>query len=287
MRETALFFLFLLICLSVAALLTVPLVQTGWLDYPAHRIMGRLAQALILVGLWPFLRWQGVGSRSALGYGAPRAIIARSIAAGWLLGVAIMVPLVGALLALAVREPDLARWSEIAETALRALASGLVIGILEETFFRGALYAAIRRRGTWLAAAGWSALLYALLHVMKPGPVPAAETFDWLASGQMFLQVFSRVLDWSHLDSLAALFLVGIFLALVRERTGHVGWCIGLHAGWVFTIKLTHSLSDGNADAGMAFLVGDYDGVIGWLAAAWIGALTIALWRLRPPARSH
>ena len=73
--------------------------------------------------------------------------------------------------------------------------------------------------------------------------------------------------------------MVGVFLALVREGTGHIGWCIGLHAGWVFVIQLTRRLTDGNPSSDLAFLTGDYDGIIGWLAMAWIGLLAAGYWR--------
>lgn len=281
MRETAVFFLFLLTCLVLAAATSVPLVQTGWFDYPPHRIMGRLAQAFILLGLWPFLRWRGLASREALGYGPRGRRWLRTLAGGWLLGLVILLVLVLALLLLEIRQPDLpVATSWLLGKAAQALIAGLLIGVLEETFFRGALYTGIRRRHGVATAAAWSALLYAILHVMKPGPLPLDTTFDAAAAAQMFLAVFSGVFDWSHLDTLVALFLVGIFLALVRERTGHIGWCVGLHAGWVLVIQVTRRLTDGNPQSQWRFLVGDYDGVIGWLAAAWIGLLTLAYWTL-------
>jgi len=281
MRETALFFLFLFACLVIAAAASVPLVQTGWLDYPPHRIMGRLAQAFILLGLWPFLRWRGLATRAALGYGPSSRQWLRDLAGGWFLGLAILLVLVFALLGLEIRQPDrpiATAW--LLGKAVQALIAGLLIGVLEETFFRGALYTGIRRHHSLAAAAGWSALLYAIVHVMKPSALPAEGTFDAAAATQMFLAVFAGVLDWSHLDSLVALFMVGVFLALVRERTGHIGWCVGLHAGWVLVIQVTRRLTDGNPAAEWHFLVGDYDGVIGWLAAAWIALLALAYWTL-------
>jgi hypothetical protein len=79
--------------------------------------------------------------------------------------------------------------------------------------------------------------------------------------------------------------MAGLLLALVRERAGHIGWCIGLHAGWVLVIQASRRLTDVNDDSPLSFLVGDYDGIIGWLAALWIGLLMalywpgLALWR--------
>ena len=293
MRTTALFFGYLFLCLAAAALLAVPLLQSGWLDYPPERVMGRLAQALILIGIWPLLLRLQLANRAALGYGVPSPLFVRALGIGWVLGVLILLGLLLALLGLGVRVPDPAPgpWSWIAGKAVQALIGGLVIGVLEETFFRGALFAAIRRREGVVPAVLWSSALYAVLHLLKPGALPPDIPFNWLGSWTMFQGVFLDAFQWRHLDTALALLMVGIFLALVRERTGHIGWCIGLHAGWVFVIQVGRRHTDGDPGSDWAFLAGDYDGVIGWLSLAWIGVLTAGYWHwserhptpLRPP----
>jgi len=286
-RTTAIFFAYLFVCLALAALLTYPVMQTGWVEYEPQRVMGRIAQLFILLGLWPFLKRMGFDNRAALGYGVPRRDVVQAMARGWLSGVLILLLLAAALLLLQVRVPDLPADGLLAgvlEKAVAALIGGLLIGLLEETFFRGALFGAVRSRNGLRSAVFWSASLYALLHFMKPHGLPDGVAFDWSGAGIMFTQVFTEVPQWRHLDSMVALFLVGVFLALVRERTGHIGWCIGLHAGWVFVIQVSRRLSDGNEASPLAFLAGDYDGVIGWLAAAWIGLLAWAYWRWSAPS---
>jgi uncharacterized protein len=277
-KETGLFFLYLLVCLVLGALLTYPVMATGWVHQAPHRIMDRLTLAFALLGLWPFLKSMGLNSRAALGYDGTRTRLLRAVWRGWLLGVAILAGLALTEVMLGVRTPEAAGAGWVAgltRKAAQALIGGLLIGLVEETFFRGALYSAIRRRGRVPSAVLWTAFLYALLHFMKPGTLPDGVAFDWAGSWQMFTEVFAGALQWKDLDSLAALFLVGLFLALIRERTGHIGWCIGLHAGWVFVIQLTRYVTDGNPASPYGFLVGSYDGMIGWLAAGWIGALAV------------
>ena len=286
MRTTAIFFAYLFLCLALAALLTYPVMQTGWVDYEPQRVMGRIAQVCILLGLWPFLKRMGFDNRVALGYGVQRREFVQAMARGWMSGVLILLLLALALFVLGVRVPDLPAdglLAEILEKAAAALIGGLLIGLLEETFFRGALFGAVRSRNGLRSAVFWSATLYALLHFMKPHGLPDGVAFDWSGVGIMFIEVFTDVAQWRHLDSMLALFLVGVFLAFVRERTGHIGWCIGLHAGWVFVIQVSRRLSDGNDASNLAFLAGDYDGVIGWLAAAWIGLRAWAYWRWSAP----
>ncbi len=285
MRATAVFFLYLVACLALAAALTDPLMQTGWIDYPPQRVMGRLAQILVLLGIWPFLKAIGLADRRTLGYGIARARFLVALGLGWVLGVLILLALALALFGLEIRVPDpgpISGWL-MAEKVAGALIGGLLIGVLEETFFRGALFAAVRRREGLASAVVWSALLYAVLHVTKPGALPSGVPFDastaWTMVGGVFLDVF----QWRNVDTLAALFAVGVFLALVRERTGHIGWCIGLHAGWVLVIQVTRGLTDGNPEATLAFLAGDYDGMIGWLSMVWIGGLGWVYWHLSGP----
>jgi len=281
MRETAIFFLYLLGCLLLGAALTYPLLQTGWVDHEPHRVMSRLAQLCILLGLWPFLRALGLADRRSLGYGPPRAAVLGGVAAGWLAGIGILLALALAELLLAIRvlDPrDATLDAELGQRAVQALIGGLLIGVLEETFFRGALFAAIRRRGSAAAAIVWSALLYAAVHFLKPGAVGPREAFDWTAVAQTVAGVFTDAFAPANLDSFVALVLVGVFLGLVRERTGHIGWCIGLHAGWVFVIQVMRHLTDGNAASPYAYLTGSYDGVIGWLAAGWLAVQSAGYW---------
>ena len=286
MRETGTFFLYLFACLVLGALLTYPVMQTGWVDHDPHRVMGRLAEVFILIGLWPFLKAMGLQDRGSLGYGVPRHLFLHALWRGWVGGMAILLILALTLLLLEIRVPDPhgGDWlSGLARRSLQALIAGLLIGFLEETFVRGALYAAVRRRGGRASAVFWTSLLYALLHFMKPHALPSGVPMDWAGALQMFIHVFTGVLQWKHLDSMAALLLVGVLLGLVRERTGHIGWCVGLHAGWVFVIQVSRYLTDGNETSPHAWLVGNYDGVIGWLAGVWVGLLALAFWLLSRP----
>lgn len=281
MRATLIFFVYCFVCLALAALLAPALLATGWVELAPHRVMSRLAQIFILLGIWPLLRLMQLADRRSLGYDVSGPVLRRAIGWGWMQGVAILLALVLMLFALEVRMPDphLAAWSALVGKAAQALLGGLLIAALEETFFRGALYTAIRRRDGLASALIWSSLLYAVLHFLKPGALPEGMVFDSFGSIWMAAQVFVDVWQWKNVDSLIALLVAGLFLALVRERTGHIGWCIGLHAGWVLVIQMTRRVTDGNDSSALAFLAGDYDGTIGWLAAVWIGLLAVVYWR--------
>ncbi len=64
--------------------------------------MGRLAEVFTLPGLWPFLKSMGLGHRQALGYGTARPLFLCALGQGWVAGLAILLVLALALLALGV-----------------------------------------------------------------------------------------------------------------------------------------------------------------------------------------
>lgn len=290
MRLFGLFLLFALACLLAAALLHYPLyvLLSGLVEgVRPHRVLYRAAMVLAALGLWPLLRALGMNHRRVLGYGLPRPAFLRRMLSGWLAGVAILALLSGALFALEIRHlrPEgLPGWPRLAGLATGALFAGLLVALIEETFFRGILYTAVRRSSGFWTAALATAAFYASVHFLRPPPLPAGAEVSWGTGLELLLGAFANYHDpLALLDSWAALFAVGLFLALVRERDGHIAHTIGLHAGWVFVIKLTRSLSAADPQAPAAALVGGYDGVIGWLAAGWIGLLGLSLWfRWRP-----
>jgi hypothetical protein len=77
-------------------------------------------------------------------------------------------------------------------------------------------------------------------------------------------------------DSFLALAALGVLLALVRLRTGAIAGCIGLHAAGVCAIFVLRDTTAVNGDAKLGFIVGQYDGVIGWAACAWFVAIILA-----------
>jgi hypothetical protein len=71
---------------------------------------------------------------------------------------------------------------------------------------------------------------------------------------------------------------VGILLALVRLRTGHIAACIGLHAGWVWIITLVRETSVPDRRNPLAWLLSQFDGVVGWLVLGWTVLIGVVLW---------
>lgn len=280
----SLFVLYLLIVFVIAALLEYPLylLANQITDISFSKISGDLVIPVGLAGLYFFLRSLGLNNKQALGYDVPRRRFIALIVLGFLAGLLIILPLVGSLLVLDIRilksSTDL--WANLGLTALEALIAGLIVALIEETFFRGALFSAVYRREGLMPAAILSGLLYALTHFIDTDFHITQSALGWQSGLILLSHSFE---DFNQpgkiIDSLSALFAIGVFLSLVRARTGTIALCIGMHAGWVFIIKLAKSISYADPSAQFAWLVGTYDSIIGWLVFVWLGILTLFFYR--------
>lgn len=225
------------------------------------------------------VRQSGAAPRVAVGFGERGPPMARAGFLGLALGCASFLPFAAMLLATGARVPaSAASAGRLVEELGDALATGLVVGTVEEVLFRGIVYSALRARSPAAPAILGSSLLYALAHFLRPesGGIEGEPT--WYSG---FLVIGAGLARFGEPATLAGDFLAlavgGVALALVRERTGHVGLCIGLHAAWVVAIKMMREVSHRAPGSELAWVVGSFDGVIGYLAAAWIGIVTLAI----------
>ena len=272
--------------LLVTALIS-PLVFQALGVFPFHRVFNRIAMLVFLVGTVVLVRKLGIGDRGTLGFGVP---FDRQMAVGllgWCVGICVMSVVAVGLFALGIRE-----WKPAPEHPLTvllgllpgALLSGVIVGLVEETFFRGAMYGAIRQRGSVAVAVILTAVLYSAVHfVGEKFRIPAADV-TW-SSGFLMLSKFfgTYARPLSIADDFIALTLVGVLFAVLRERTGHLGMCIGLHAGFVTVIALLRKASVPVYDQPWSFLIGHTDGIVGWLVAAMAAAATVVAITLPDP----
>lgn len=281
MHAFLLFLALLAMSLLAAAFIAFPVwLAVGLVSIePIHRVMQRIAMIFALVGLVLLLRRLGLANRQSLGYSLPRAVFLKQMAVGFAAGLLLMLPLVGLLFGLGVRElhPEFA-WHLPMLLAIvgQGMLTGVTVAFIEETFFRGAMQTAIRRESGPGLAILLPSLLYASLHFLGGRLRLPPEQVEWASGFAVLANLFEKYASPLLLaDSLIALVAVGVLLALVRERTGAIAGCIGLHAGWVCVITSVRSVSAVDTTGPWAWLVGSYDGVIGWGALVLI-ALIIA-----------
>jgi len=210
---------------------------------PFRRVFDRSLLGVALIGLWPLLRCLGIRTWGQLGYRKSPAWWHQS-AAGLLTGVGSFSLAGGLLLLLQLRSVNLP------EANLRPLfgfvLTGVVVAILEETFFRGGLQGAVQRASNpWLAIITASAV-YSIVHFLKPKGAGIADVnVNWLSGFEYFGQILTR--SWGTPGvavGFVTLWLAGCVLGLAYVRTSALYFSIGIHAGWVFTLKTYAWLTD-------------------------------------------
>ncbi len=284
MTTLLLFLIYLLAALILTALLYSPVFQAlnaVWEVRP-DRVFYRLAMVIAILGFWTYLKLLAIDNRKALGYSQQCVRFLLACVLGLGVGVIIMAIHTTVLLLLGIRvlQPGDAGLGIIAGLLLSALFLGILVAVIEETFFRGAMFYHMRRRNQLGTTLILTSLLYAAVHFTRPS-IPTGETVaDWYSGFYMLGSMLHQYQDFSLIaDSFVALFFAGLLLGLVRERSGSIALCIGIHAGWVWVIKLVRELTGVDHDSPMSFLIGGYDGIIGWAAAGILALVTLGYWR--------
>ena len=152
-----------------------------------------------------------------------------------------------------------------------ATAAGIFAGTLEELFFRGILFKGLHDEGQCLRAYLLANLFYSALHFVKPGEPYFLDGLDPLAGFRHLLTTFTPFLNpVPLLAGMFGLFLLGVVLSFALVRTGNLYLAIGLHAGWVFSLKTIRVFGDFTREhLGWAF--GSTDPKIASGVATWIG----------------
>ena len=252
----------------------------GLARQPFHRYVNRCLLVLALGGLWPLVKALRLGSWQAAGFSGRNHLgreLRAGLLAGWLSLFLVAVVAVAAGARVVNPDPTLARWlGRIGG----ALATAAVVSVLEESLFRGAVFSALRRAGGFASAAGISSGIYALVHFFaRPAPPPAV---DWLTGFATLGAMLRGFLHFRELvPGLLNLALAGWMLAWARERTGRLWMSIGLHAGWIFWLKL-YGFGTREVPGSQPWLWGGGKLIDGWVALAVLASVAVLLPRLIP-----
>ncbi|MEE8568985.1 MAG: CPBP family intramembrane glutamic endopeptidase [Anaerolineales bacterium] len=284
MRALLYFIALMLGALILSALLNYPLslLAQELTDKGPHKLINTVAKLIAVPGFILIIRQFAINNKQALGYGLPRPLFIKEILRGYGSGLLVLVGLsiVLQLLDIRVFRPLADDWGLVlVKTAIAALIAGLLTGFIEETFFRGGLFGAIRKQHSFVVTMVLSSLFYATLHFIKPLPIPGDAPHGWLSGLQILWGAFDQMDDWRIFDSWLALFGLGALFALIRERTGNLAYCIGMHAAFVLVIKLMKKFTTVDHQYSLSALVGNYDGMIGYLSAAGLLIHTLIVYK--------
>ncbi|HSN56469.1 MAG TPA: CPBP family intramembrane glutamic endopeptidase [Candidatus Sulfomarinibacteraceae bacterium] len=247
---------------------------------PFSRVYDRVAIAVLLVALIVLRRRLGLGRIAESWREESWPERGRRAAAG------LAASLVPALLVLspAIDSSQLL-WAgrtalQAAEKMAAAIPSALVIGLVEESFFRVVVFRGLAATWRWPVAAVASSALYSLVHFLTP-----QKGFEIIGAspleGLRYLgAVVGRLADPNTLPAVLGLFLIGLVLCVALQWQRSLALVIGLHAGWLLAAKaairltsLPPELADGGSLVKRQLLIGS---PWLWLAVA-VSALLVVV----------
>jgi len=211
-----------------------------------HRFINRAVYLLALLGLYPLLKANGLLAWASVGLPRPSGKW-RNLGLGLALGLGSLVILGGLgplVLPMSFSIGEDAQWFRHFKNALLTM---VAVALLEELLFRGVLFGSLRRCLEWRLAAVLGSLLFAAAHFLDAKP-SNPDTITWI-SGLITLPKMTRPIleDSPAFIRFINLFLAGLILCCLYQRTENLYCSIGLHAGWILggkTLVKVATLSD-------------------------------------------
>lgn len=264
---------YLLIAILAGSLLAALLAPYLPVEY--EKVFSRAVLLFCALGLVPLWRLAGLDAATV---GLTPVALRRSLHA-WLPGVLVVLPPMLFFFVVRYRVLDdrvVYLSAEFLLYVLMAAVSALLVSLFEETLFRGVLFSALKRRGRVLVGAVVVSALYASVHFLGAAEVAPVEDIRWFTGILVAGEVFAAFGTEFHWDSFISLFLLGLLLCWVRERLG-LWICIGLHAAWVFAIRIFKEISVRDVLSPYASTAGTYDNFVGNVVTIWLVFLFVLI----------
>lgn len=249
---------------------------------PFGRVENRALLIAALVGIPVYVRAAGIRTWADVGVDPRRPRWSR-FGAGFALGFGSLAAVCGIALAAGGRAFNTSRSpGQLAGQMLGALGTALLVALMEELLFRGAIFGGLRRAIRWVWALLISSAVYAIVHFMGRAATPAHV--DWLSGFRALPSMLAGMTDpHALIPGLLSLTLAGVVLGLAYQQTRDLFASMGIHAGWIFWLKFYGFLTIGVPGANEWFW-GSRKLVDGWMAFA---ALTVVLTIILLAARTR
>lgn len=235
----------------LGALLAAPLYWGGqWLaahgvlpflhEVEFRRFFHRALLVAAILLLWPTVKWLKIPNLRGLGL-YPNTRRWRDGLVGFLSAFLLMAALGETLVIVGVsRWKPYIEWEAVGSIAV----SAIVVAILEEWLFRGAIQGLLNRALPWRGALFATSGLFSIIHFLKSDAQSFQGAVHWYSAFELIPGAFSQFAEpWLILGGFTTLFCVGWILGWTRQKTNSVAMAIGLHAGWVFGIMSFGRLS--------------------------------------------
>ncbi len=271
MRAVIIFFLFVVLAYFLGAILAYPLklLLTPVLDLEFRKYLtyATLISGLVISGF--YLQIYGLSSIKAYGFSGGARKFFKTLLSGFVYGAIVMLVIELLLLLLDIHEFDTHRsitFYSILLLFIKAIFVGLLIALIEETIFRGALFSGLYKQAGATVTIFFSSLLYSAVHFIRYREVPPDTDISWFTGLAMMPDAFRRFYEWSIADYFLTLFIFGVLLGLLRLKHQNIAACIGVHAGMVMLIKISKYFTNRAQSSDYDYLVSQYNSTFGWLS---------------------
>jgi|GEM_PF-154814 len=257
-------------------------------EQPFRRIFDRVILVTLLLCVLPFWRWIGLRFELKPLFRKKRAV--SRFLTWFILGAVCISILMYAQVYAGMRIPR-----DKSLKILSALLSALTVALLEETIFRGLILQSFLQKISKYKSIFIVSAIFALVHLFSLGHFlksikelapDGTNPFDGFKLVAMFLLPLKEPVN--VLPGLIGLFIAGWLLAELTVRTKTLWAAIGLHAGWVFTIKLLGRVWKYPSATKPSWLFGEKfaaTGILGWIMVGFLilivnGILSYLIYRL-------
>ncbi len=253
----------------------------GLANQPFRRYVNRCLLFTAVLGLWPWLRANGFSGGADIGIARPFGQW-KLVAGGFALGFGTLAVVALTATTLGPHDWNLAHPPALyARHLAKAGGAAIVVALIEEILFRGALFGVLRKRWRWPAALVASSIVFAFVHFLDRRP-NAPETITWITGLTTLPQMLHPLLWREWFPLFPNLLLVGAILAWFYQITGSLGASIGLHAGWIFWVK-SYSFLTIAPTAAASSLWGTGKLIDGWATTLVLAAVLAGLASATPP----
>jgi membrane protease YdiL (CAAX protease family) len=269
--------LVLLIASSLACIAGYLIVQGTDVQLPLSKIISKATQIFLVLSIFPAMAYLKL-SKTDLGF-ARKAVFLKQVYIGLGLGLITLMPIFIILYVLGIDIVDHSQdWTVglIAEKTFLSLLQALIIGVLEESIFRGVLLAGLKKNLPVIAAVFFSSIYFAALHFLSSKIEIPQQELTIFSGFNLLGDAFANVVNPKNASAFLSLVVVGIFLAVLRTQVKEsLGLCIGYHAGWVWQIKMNGNIFNTDFNSHYLYLVSSYNYVVGPLVTGWLGVAVI------------
>jgi membrane protease YdiL (CAAX protease family) len=253
--------------------------RPGWESY--HYSFGKIFDRFFMVSgivlFFFFRRFLRLGPMDRLGL-TPPALVWPDLGRGFGLAIASMAGLALIMSWLDVFEPFFRiSLADSLKRCVSAILAAATVGFMEEILFRGVIFRGLFKELGRAPAYFFAALFYSAIHFVKPGDAAALGQLDAWIGIRYLAGSFRPFTDLTTLfPGLLGLFLIGVVLCYAFERTGTLYLSIGLHAGWIFSLKTLRVFGDFRRDD-LGWMFGSTDPKIVSGVVTWVGILIVGI----------